>query len=45
MGLEDISKTINARNTKKLLLKKSETIKNIKITPNGDKKKGKILCK
>ena len=45
MGFEDIIKTINARNTKNLLLKKNEAIKNIKIIPNGDKKKGKILCK
>tara|TARA_B100000963_G_C22420851_1_gene577551 strand:+ start:684 stop:821 length:138 start_codon:yes stop_codon:yes gene_type:complete len=45
MGLEDASKTINARKTKKLLLKKNDVIKKINIIPNGDKKKGKILCK
>ena len=45
MGFEDIIKTINARITKNLFLKKNEAIKNIKIIPNGDKKKGKILCK
>ena len=45
MGFEDITKTRNERNTKNLLLKKNEAIKNIKIIPNGDKKKGKILCK
>ena len=45
MGFEDITKTRNARNTKNLLLKKNEAIKNIKIIPNGDKKKGNILCK
>ena len=45
MGFEDIIKTINARNTKILLLKKNDAIKNIRINPNGDKKKGKILCK
>ena len=45
MGFEDIIKTMNARSTKNLLLKKNEAIKNIKIIPSGDKKKGKILCK
>ena len=45
MGFEDITKTRNERNTKNLLLKKNEAIKNIMIIPNGDKKKGKILCK
>ena len=45
MGFEDITKTRNERNTKNLLLKKNEAIKNIKIIPSGDKKKGKILCK
>ena len=45
MGFEDITKTRNARNTKNLLFKKNEDIKNIKIIPNGDKKKGNILCK
>ena len=40
-----MTKTRNERNTKNLLLKKNEAIKNIKIIPNGDKKKGKILCK
>ena len=45
MGFEDITKTVNARNTKNLLLKKNEAIKNIRTIPNGDKKKGKILCK
>ena len=45
MGFEDITKTRNERNTKNLLLKKNDAIKNIKIIPNGDKKKGKILCK
>ncbi len=40
MGFEDIIKTINAKNTKNLLLKKNEAIKNIKIIPKGDKKKG-----
>ena len=45
MGFEDITKTRNARNTKNLLLKKKEAIKNIKIIPNGDKKKGNILFK
>ena len=45
MGFEDITKTRNERNTKNLLLKKNEAIKNIKIIPKGDKKKGKILCK
>ena len=45
MGFEDITKTRNERNTKNLLLKKNEAIKNIKIIPNGDKKKGKLLCK
>ena len=45
MGFEDITKTRNARNTKNLFLKKNEDIKNIRIIPNGDKKKGKILCK
>ena len=45
MGFEDITKTINARNTKILLLKKNDSIKNIRIIPNGDKKKGNILCK
>ena len=45
MGFEDITKTTNARNTKNLFLKKNEAINNIKIIPNGDKKKGKILCK
>ena len=45
MGFEDTIKTVNARNTKNLLLKKNEAIKNIKIIPNGDKKKGKILCR
>ena len=45
MGFEDITKTRNERNIKNLLLKKNEAIKNINITPKGDKKKGKILCK
>jgi hypothetical protein len=45
MGFEDITKTRNERNTKNLLLKKNDAIKNITIIPNGDKKKGKILCK
>ena len=45
MGFEDITKTINARNTKILLLKKNDAIKNIRIIPNGDKKKGNILYK
>ena len=45
MGFEHITKTRNARNTKNLLFKINEAIKNIKIIPNGDKKKGKILCK
>ena len=45
MGFEDITKTRNERNTKNLLLKKNEAIKNIKIIPSGDKKKGNILCK
>ena len=45
MGFEESIKTINARNTKILLLKKNEAIKNIRTIPNGDKKKGKILCK
>ena len=45
MGFEDITKTRNERNTKNLLLKKNEAIKNIRIIPNGDKKKGNILCK
>ena len=45
MGFEDITKTRNERNTKNLLLKKNDAIKNIRIIPNGDKKKGKILCK
>ena len=45
MGFEDMTKTRNERNTKNLFLKKNEKIKNIKIIPNGDKKKGKILCK
>ena len=44
-SFNDIIKTINARNTKNLLLKKNEAIKNIRTIPNGDKKKGKILCK
>ena len=43
MGFEDITKTRNERNTKNLLLKKNDAIKNIRIIPNGDKKKGKIL--
>ena len=45
MGFEDITKTRNERNIKNLLLKKNDAIKNIRIIPNGDKKKGKILCK
>ena len=45
MGFEDITKTRNERNTKNLLLKKNEATKHIRITPNGDKKKGNILCK
>ena len=45
MGFEDITKTRNERNTKNLLLKKNDAIKNIRIIPNGDKKKGNILCK
>ncbi len=45
MGFEDMTKTRNERNTKNLLLKKNDAIKNIRIIPNGDKKKGKILCK
>jgi len=45
MGFEDTIKTINARKTKNLLLKKNDIIKKIMIIPNGDKKKGKILCK
>ena len=45
MGFEDITKTRNERNTKNLLLKKNDAIKNIRVIPNGDKKKGKILCK
>ncbi len=45
MGFEDITKTVNARNTNNFLLKKNEAIKNIRTIPNGDKKKGKILCK
>ena len=45
MGFEDITKTRNERNTKNLLLKKNDAIKNIRIIPNGDNKKGKILCK
>ena len=45
MGFEDITKNRNARNTKNLLFKKNEAIKNIKIIPKGDKKKGNILCK
>ena len=45
MGFEDITKTRNERNTKNLLLKKNEAIKNLRIIPNGDKKKGNILCK
>ena len=45
MGFEDITKTRNARNTKILLLKKNDAINNIRIIPNGDKKKGNILCK
>ena len=45
MGFEDITKTRNERNIKNLLLKKNDAIKNIKIIPKGDKKKGNILCK
>ena len=45
MGFEDITKTRNERYIKILLLKKNDAIKNIRIIPNGDKKKGKILCK
>ena len=45
MEFEDIIKIINVRNKKNFLLKKNEAIKNIRIIPNGDKKKGKILCK
>ena len=45
MGFEDMTKTRNERNTKNLLLKKNDAIKNIRIIPNGDKKKGNILCK
>ena len=45
IGFEETIKTINARKTKNLLLKKNDAIKNIRIIPNGDKKKGKILCK
>ena len=45
MGFEDITKTRNERNIKILLLKKNDAIKNIRIIPNGDKKKGNILCK
>ena len=45
MGFEDITKTINARNTKILLLKKNDDNNNIRVIPNGDKKKGKVLCK
>ena len=44
-SFEDTIKTTNARNTKILFLKKNDAIKNIKIIPNGDKKKGNILCK
>ena len=43
--LEEKIKTKKARNTKNLLLKKNDAIKNIRIIPNGDKKKGNILCK
>ena len=45
MGFEDMTKTRNERNTKNLLLKNNDAIKNIRIIPNGDKKKGHILCK
>ena len=45
MGFEDMTKTRNERNTKNLLLKKNDAIKNIRIISNGDKKKGNILCK
>ena len=45
MGFDDITKTKKARNTKSLFFKKNDAIKNITIIPNGDKKKGKILCK
>ena len=45
MGFEDTIKTRNERNTKILLLKKNDAINNIMIIPNGDKKKGNILCK
>ena len=45
MGFEEINRTSNARNTKNLFFENSEIIKNIKIIPNGETKKGKILCK
>ena len=45
MGFEDITKVMNARNTKNFLLNKNEANKKIIIIPRGDKKKGKILCK
>ena len=45
MGFEETNKTRNAINTKTLFFEKNETIKNIKIIPNGETKKGKILCK
>jgi len=45
MGFEETNKTRNARNTKTLFFENSEIIKNNKIIPNGEIKKGKILCK
>tara|TARA_B100001093_G_scaffold306148_1_gene292179 strand:- start:161 stop:328 length:168 start_codon:yes stop_codon:yes gene_type:complete len=45
MGFEETIKTNNARNTKYLFFENSEIIKNNKIIPNGETKKGKILCK
>jgi hypothetical protein len=45
MGFEETNKNRNARNTKTLFFENSEIIKNNKIIPNGEIKKGKILCK
>ena len=45
MGFEETNKTRNARNTKTFFFENSEIIKNNKIIPNGEIKKGKILFK
>jgi 6-phosphogluconolactonase/glucosamine-6-phosphate isomerase/deaminase len=45
MGFEETNKTSNARNTKNLFFENSEIIKSNKTIPNGETKKGKILCK